>query len=989
MRGEDEGLAQHLRERLSEKSARVTPKGIFWRVSLQSGINAALPYFEDLPKFQLFMSLIHRVLQRIMGFVARLVCAYPGVIVTVGALLAAASIGIVVTRFNVVNNTSDLLSDKFESKKNYNELVRDFGSDYRFIVLIQSPDVAQNRRAADEIGKYLEEKLKPQITTALYKIDFSAIKPRLLFTRTPDELEKIADQLETERRAQTATEEKNKQVEQIALDLNSILSEANQKFDDKYLRKKENWTDFKPFVKQFVSILNKVAAQADGKTLAQETAKFSTDDTALDDFDANEMLAEHEYFSLQGGKSVLVFAYTGEEEKDSDAPFSNTTEKIRQHLKELEAKYPGAQLKLTGEPALDADEMAATKTDTTKATCITLVLIIGLFFFSYQAFLRPAFTFSVLIMAVLWSLGFALVAVGHFNVLSIAVIPMVLGIGIDFGIQILGRYEEELGRGRTVNEAVTAALQHTGVAIITGGSTTAAAFFTLCFNDFVGLAELGVIAGASMIFCITANLVVLPAVFILRDRPRSAAQLTAQSSNSAWHFIHTWDRDMVRSPWLWIGVSIVISIAAAVSLPQLKFDYNLLHLDDPNAGSIKALYQVMDASKNDAGNQVSTIYASVVANNADEARDLSQKLLALPVVAKVDSILDLAPEDQDKKMPIIRRIVAAAAALNVKPSTNKNVDIPRARQDIASLLSEAREGLKQAKAYTGISTIARDAVAAFGEMVPALDRAGKALNSASVDVIQKRFSASSTGAFSRMQTNMALLKTQKADRGLTLADIPPQLQKLYVAPNGKILLQVYGKQDLWERAPDEEFVLPVLAVAPKATGTPVLNYYATELLRVSYLWAAVWAFVAIVVLILLHFQSLKYLLLTLTPLVLAVLWRTGAMVWFGIEFNPANIVTLPLIIGIDVAFGVYIIDRYREDGKLSIFAGSTGKAIIMSSLTSLFGFSSLLISQFRGMWDIGQLMSLGIAIGLVTAIFILPQILVLLKPRPPEGEAKP
>jgi hopanoid biosynthesis associated RND transporter like protein HpnN len=931
------------------------------------------------------MSLIHRVLQRIMGFAARLVCAYPGVIVTVGALFAAACIWVVVTRFNVVNNTTDLLSDKIASKRYYDELRHDFGSDYRFIVLIQSPDPVQNRRAADEIGKYLET-LRPQITTVLSKIDFSAIKPRLLFTRTPGELGKIADQLQSEVSAQKMSAEKTKQ---IALDLNSILAEADQKFDDKYLRKKENWPDFKKFVDQFVSILNKVAAQADGKTLAQEESRVSLDDNALDDFDANEMLAEHEYFSLQAGKAVLVFAYTGEEEKDSDAPFSNTTEKIRRHLKELEAKYPGAQLKLTGEPALDADEMAATKTDTTKATCITLVLIIGLFLLSYRTFLRPALTFLVLIMAVLWSLGFALVFVGHFNILSIAVIPMVLGIGIDFGIQILGRYEEELGQGRTVHEAVTTALQHTGVAIITGGSTTAAAFFTLCFNDFVGLAELGVIAGASMIFCITANLVVLPAVFILRDRPRSPAQLKAQSSDSAWHFIHTWDRDMVRNPWLWIGLSAAISLAAALSLPQLKFDYNLLHLDDPNADSIKALYEVMDASKNDEGNQVSTIYASVVANNLDEARDLSKKLLALPVVAKVDSILDLVPENQDKKMPIIQRIVASAAALNVKPSTNKNVDIPRARYDTANLLSQSKEGLKQAKGYAGVSTIAKDAVAAFASMIPALERANKALNSASIEVIQKRFSVSSTGAFSRMQTNMALLKTQKADRGLTLADIPPQLQKLYLAPNGKILLMVYGKEDLWERAPDEEFTLSVLTVAPKATGTPVLNYYATELLRMSYLWAAVWAFVAIVVLILLHFQSLKYLLLTLTPLVLAVLWRTGAMVCFGIEFNPANIVTLPLIIGIDVAFGVYIIDRYREDGKLSIFAGSTGKAIIMSSLTSLFGFSSLLISQFRGMWDIGQLMSLGIAIGLVTAIFILPQILVLLKPSAPEGETKP
>jgi len=415
-----------------------------------------------------------------MGAVARLVCAYPGVIVTVGVLLAAASIWIVATRFNVVNNTNDLLSPKLPSKKYYDELKNDFGSDYRFIVLIQSPDPVQNRRAADEIGTYLET-LKPQITTVLSKIDFSAVKPRLLFTRSPDELEKIADQIEDQVNLQKQTEDKNQKIQQMALDLNSILSEADQKFDDKYLRDKKNWPDFKKFVAQFVSILNKVAAQADGKTLAQEESKVSTDDNALDDFDANEMLAEHEYFSLQGGQSVLVFAYTDEkaQEKDSASPFSNTTQRIRDKLKELESKYPGAKLELTGEPALDTDQAEEANSDALHAGLITMGLIIGLFFFSYRTFLRPTFAILVLIMGVLWSLGFALVAVGHFNILSIAVIPMVLGIGIDFGIQILGRYEEELGHGRTINQAVTTALQHTGVAIITGGSTTAAAFFTL------------------------------------------------------------------------------------------------------------------------------------------------------------------------------------------------------------------------------------------------------------------------------------------------------------------------------------------------------------------------------------------------------------------------------------------------------------------------------------------------------------------------------
>ena len=337
-----------------------------------------------------------------------------------------------------------------------------------------------------------------------------------------------------------------------------MLEEANEKFSDSYLRQKSNWKDFKPFVAQFISILNKVADQAEGKTEAKAApAKTaSPGDTDFDTGDADEMLAQHEYFSLQGGKALLVFAYPGEIEPDSPAPYSNTLARIRQHLVDLQSQFPGVEMKVTGEPALDDEQIRSSTSDAIKAGIITVCLILGLFFFSYRMqwprpfsvggffgmiFLwRPALTFTALILGVLWSLGFALVAVGHFNILSIAVIPMVLGIGIDFGIQILGRYEEELGHGRSVTEAITTALEHTGVAIITGASTTAAAFFTLCFNDFTGLAELGVIAGCSMVFCLFAPISsCCPPCSSCATAPQSKEDLARQSDNSAWNFIHT------------------------------------------------------------------------------------------------------------------------------------------------------------------------------------------------------------------------------------------------------------------------------------------------------------------------------------------------------------------------------------------------------------------------------------------------------------------
>ncbi len=176
-----------------------------------------------------------------LGIVARMVCAAPGLILSIGVVLAVVGAVVMTLRWNVVNNTSDLLSDKYPSKMVYNELKKDFGSDYRYIILIQSPDIAQNRQVADELGTYLPT-LAPQITQVLSKIDYSAIRPRLLFTLETDQLKKIADEVESEVSAQQTNA---KQSEQIALDLNSILNEANLKFNDKYLREKKQLARFR------------------------------------------------------------------------------------------------------------------------------------------------------------------------------------------------------------------------------------------------------------------------------------------------------------------------------------------------------------------------------------------------------------------------------------------------------------------------------------------------------------------------------------------------------------------------------------------------------------------------------------------------------------------------------------------------------------------------------------------------------------------------
>ncbi len=261
-------------------------------------------------------------------------CRWASLIVVISLILGAAGAYECIFHFDVASDTSDLLSNKSPQKQDFNKLEEDFGSDARFIVLIQSypVDVAKNREVADQVGDYLRT-LKPHVSTVLAKIDFSTIKPRLLFLEDLPKLNKIADKVENEAKSAQASGPGSK----IALDLNSFLEEAKEKMTGDNLRNADNWNDFNVFVDQFVSVLNKASAQAEGEgekspksDSTSKSADTSSDDE--DNVDADEQLAKKEYFTSDEGKSLLVLAYTGDPEVGTDTPFSNTVHAIRDHL---------------------------------------------------------------------------------------------------------------------------------------------------------------------------------------------------------------------------------------------------------------------------------------------------------------------------------------------------------------------------------------------------------------------------------------------------------------------------------------------------------------------------------------------------------------------------------------------------------------------------------------------------------------------------------
>jgi predicted RND superfamily exporter protein len=225
------------------------------------------------------------------------------------------------------------------------------------------------------------------------------------------------------------------------------------------------------------------------------------------------------------------------------------------------------------------------------------------------------------------------------------------------------------------------------------------------------------------------------------------------------------------------------------------------------------------------------------------------------------------------------------------------------------------------------------------------------------------------------------IKNQDDRSGMTVADLPPALRARFIGVTGKHLLQVYPEKNIWNRAEQEEFVRELREVQPTVTGTPVQLFEYTTLLKESYEQAAMYSLISIAVFIFFHFRKISSVILALIPVGTGCLWTMGLMGVSGVSFNPANIIMLPLIIGIGVTNGIHILNRYAEEQQPSILARSTGKAVLVSGMTTIAGFGSLMLAQHRGIQSLGYVMATGVASCMIVALTFLPALLNIIHKR--------
>ena len=658
--------------------------------------------------------------------------------------------------------------------------------------------------------------------------------------------------------------------------------------------------------------------------------------------------------------------------------------RFRELIAETLKEVPGVNVGLTGEPVLEVDEMHQSEKDSTWATLISLVLCGLLFLIGYNHRGRPQKTVLSLLVGLCYTMGYTTAVVGHLNILTITFAPMLIGMAIDFGVHLISRFEEEHRQGETDVTAITRAIVNTGQGIFTGCFTTAGAFFAMALTDFRGIQEMGVISGGGLLICLVPMMTLLPAL-LLREKGLRRAGSDAPPPRSdpgnpeAPDWRERTERFWLERPWWVLGAGVSLSAACLVYAPRVPFDYNLLNMQSDGLSSVIFEKKLVEAARVRAETASEdrvqgVLFGAVMVPSAAEVPAIEAKLKALPTVAGVDSMGQYLNQDPKAQLDLIRQIRAETKSIRFPAVTDAALDLGAFSQrlwGLQGLLALAGEEVaKTAPEEKDLLKHLGSLRAAISDLRTAMFRGDREANARQLGRFQYAL-------FRDIRETFDTLQQQDDSGGLRESDLPQVLRNRFVGITGKHLILVYPKEDVWERGAQERFVREIRSVASKATGTPVQLYYYTELLKVSYIEAAGWALGAIVLLVFIHFRSPMQVFLSLFPVAVGALWMVGFMGITGIPFNPANIMTLPLVIGIGVTNGIHILNRFAEERTPAILGKSTGKAVLISGLTTIAGFGSLIIADHRGIRSLGWVMAVGTATCMVAAMTLLPALLTL------------
>jgi hopanoid biosynthesis associated RND transporter like protein HpnN len=634
-------------------------------------------------------------------------------------------------------------------------------------------------------------------------------------------------------------------------------------------------------------------------------------------------------------------------------PGKAATDAIRQAVTELNfGPQYHAKLRLTGPVAIADEEYATLHEGAFVNTAATIVVVLTILWLALRSWHIIVAVFVSLIVGLAITAAIGLALVGALNLISIAFAVLFIGLGVDFGIQFSVRYRAERHEVDDLHQALVNTGRYVGAPLTLAATATAAGFLSFLPTDYKGLSELGLLAGLGMIIAFLTSITLIPALLTLLRPPGEPEEMGFKS-------LAPLDRFMERHR---IAVIVGTALVVAAGLPLLywlQFDFNPLNLRNPHVESVATFLEL----RSDPAIGASSIY--VLAPNKQAADADVARLSKLPEVSSVKTIESFVPDDQQPKLAAIHQLATVLDPV-LRPDPNKK---PPTDADNVAALKAAVGNLRQAAGtQTGRGASAAKRLADDLEKLAQGDEAMR--QRAHVAFVPP------------LKTDLDDLRSYLQVQPVTLETLPPEIAQEWVTKDGGYKVEILPKGDPTDNEILRQFARAVQQVEPNGTGGPIAILESGRTVVRAFFHAGLWALGSITILLWIVLRRFGDVLLTLIPLIMAGIVTMELMVLLDMKLNFANIIALPLLLGVGVAFKIYYIMAWRA-GQTGLLQSSLTRAVMFSALTTATAFGSLWLSSHPGTSSMGKLMALALVTTMAAAVLFQPVLM-----GPPRERAK-
>jgi hopanoid biosynthesis associated RND transporter like protein HpnN len=656
-------------------------------------------------------------------------------------------------------------------------------------------------------------------------------------------------------------------------------------------------------------------------------------------------------------------------------PAKGAIEAIRKAAADIQDPVlPPVKVWVTGEVGLEDDELAGISTGTFTASVFSVVLVLFILLIAYRSVLLTAATLLSLALGMIFCGAFAALAVKELNLISVAFAVSNIGLGVEYAIHFCLRYRDNLKENPNKELALRDTLMTVAPSLLLAAGTTSIGLYAFIPTDYKGVSELGLLAGTSLFICLSITLISLPA--LLKIAPAPTKVRPAEEQNVFSDLAKKLSVLPLHYARQVTVATLVIALLSILLAFNLKIDFNPINLRDPNTESVVAFKKLM------GDEETTPMTLNVLAKDKNSTKILQQSLSALPSVDKTISLFDLQPTDQDEKLALIEELVLILGPqVQHFPQLKTDADPVRGIAHLIEAIDTLLPQKNNVRDRESLTRLKKE----LQEVLIELDARPEPSRRNFIEKIQ-------TALLGTLPQVMKELSVSLEAREITLSDLPPDIKDHWLSKDGLYRIQIFPKKDLNDLTNLKEFITEVQSISRLTTGLPIIYWESMREVTAAFQQAIVIALVAIALVLLAIRRNILDTALVMATLILAGLFTMASAAITNTPVNFANIIALPLLLGLGVDNGIHMLVKLRQSPpeEQNIYQSSTARGIFYGALTTSSSFGGLAFSPHAGISSMGLLITMGIFWIMVCTFIILPALskLVLTKNEDAVGQPR-